>query len=168
MVNVDLESYRKNGYLIFEKFFPENTIQKVLWDAKNVFLKIIHQKGIASRSLEDMSEAEFNEALYKLFEVDLNSLINCGKQAQHIISLHRLSLDQKIEDLLITVGLKRPSISTRPVLYFNHSRLAQKKVFYKVDAHQDWRSMQGSLNSVVIWAPLVTIDKDLGALEVLP
>jgi ectoine hydroxylase-related dioxygenase (phytanoyl-CoA dioxygenase family) len=41
-------------------------------------------------------------------------------------------------------------------------------VFHTVDAHQDWRSMQGSLNSVVIWIPLVDIKKELGALEILP
>jgi ectoine hydroxylase-related dioxygenase (phytanoyl-CoA dioxygenase family) len=64
--------------------------------------------------------------------------------------------------------LKTPIISTRPVLYFNHPKLAKQKVFHTVDAHQDWRSMQGSLNSVVIWIPLVDIKKELGALEILP
>jgi phytanoyl-CoA hydroxylase len=74
----------------------------------------------------------------------------------------------KIIGLLKEVGLVFPNISTRPVLYFNHPKLAKEKVFYKVDAHQDWRSMQGSLNSVVIWLPLIDINKDLGALEILP
>src|SRR5690606_25293337 len=82
-------------------------------------------------------------------------------------SLHLLSLNSKIIELLHQVGLQNPVVSTRPVLYFNHPKLAKKKVFYKVDAHQDWRSMQGSLNAVVIWLPLVDINKDLGALEVL-
>jgi ectoine hydroxylase-related dioxygenase (phytanoyl-CoA dioxygenase family) len=71
-------------------------------------------------------------------------------------------------DLLKETGLETPTISTRPVLYFNHPKLAKQKVFHTVDAHQDWRSMQGSLNSVVIWIPLVDINKDLGALEILP
>jgi hypothetical protein len=34
--------------------------------------------------------------------------------------------------------------------------------------HQDWRSMQGSLDSVVVWLPLVDVDRALGALEVVP
>lgn len=87
---------------------------------------------------------------------------------QHLISLHKLSLNQKIVDLLKNIGLSFPNISTRPVLYFNHPNLAKEKVFHTVDAHQDWRSMQGSLNSVVMWLPLVDIDVSLGALQILP
>jgi ectoine hydroxylase-related dioxygenase (phytanoyl-CoA dioxygenase family) len=106
--------------------------------------------------------------MYRLFEEDIECLSNCGKQVQHLISLHQLSLNTKIVELLKQAGLQVPVVSTRPVLYFNHPKLAKKKVFYKVDAHQDWRSMQGSLNAVVIWIPLIDINKDLGALEIIP
>jgi ectoine hydroxylase-related dioxygenase (phytanoyl-CoA dioxygenase family) len=103
-----------------------------------------------------------------MFDEDIECLSNCGKQAQHLISLHSLSLNTNIVQLLKQMRLKTPIISTRPVLYFNHPKLAKQKVFHTVDAHQDWRSMQGSLNSVVIWIPLVDIKKELGALEILP
>lgn len=53
-------------------------------------------------------------------------------------------------------------------MYFNHPKLAKEKVYHKVDAHQDWRSMQGSLNSIVIWIPLTDINRELGALQILP
>ena len=33
--------------------------------------------------------------------------------------------------------------------------------------HQDWLSMQGSLNSVVIWLPLVNIDEKIGGISIL-
>jgi ectoine hydroxylase-related dioxygenase (phytanoyl-CoA dioxygenase family) len=46
--------------------------------------------------------------------------------------------------------------------------LAKSQGYWKAPAHQDWRSIQGSLNSVVIWVPLLSIDKSLGALEVVP
>jgi ectoine hydroxylase-related dioxygenase (phytanoyl-CoA dioxygenase family) len=53
-------------------------------------------------------------------------------------------------------------------MYFNHPRLAKKEVYWRVSAHQDWRSMQGSLDAVVVWVPLVNVDRALGALEVAP
>src|SRR5262249_18294524 len=34
--------------------------------------------------------------------------------------------------------------------------------------HQDWRSMQGSLDSIVVWLPLADVTAELGALEVVP
>ena len=35
-------------------------------------------------------------------------------------------------------------------------------------AHQDWRTGQGSLDSVVLWFPLVDCGADLGALQIIP
>jgi len=39
---------------------------------------------------------------------------------------------------------------------------------WKLDAHQDWRTGQGSLDSAVIWFPMVNAGADLGALQVIP
>jgi hypothetical protein len=164
-----IEFFLENGYLFLKGFFKKEEINSVLIDAKNVFFRQFLAKGyINDCSLTDISEADFNSSLYRLFEEDIECLSNCGKQVQHLISLHSLSLHTQIIELLHQTGLKTPTISTRPVLYFNHHKLAKQKVFYKVDAHQDWRSMQGSLNSVVIWIPLVDVNKELGALEILP
>ena len=159
----------KNGYMILRDFFSTEEINNILKDAKNVFLKqFINKKYIKKTNLEDLPDSVFNNLMYRLFNEDIECLSNCGKQVQHLISLHRLSTSHKITELLTHYGLKTPVISTRPVLFFNHPKLAKKKVFYKVAAHQDWRSMQGSLNSLVIWIPLMDIDKNLGALEILP
>jgi phytanoyl-CoA hydroxylase len=102
------------------------------------------------------------------FERDLSAFTNCGKHAQHLISLHALSLDPRIVAVLHDLGLASPSISTRPVLYFNSPRLARREVYWRLSLHQDWRSMQGSLDAVVVWIPLVDIDLALGALQVIP
>ncbi len=169
MIDLDWGYYKKNGFVVVKNFFSKQVVSKVLEDAKNVFMnQFINKKYITDKHDSILTEEEFNERLYRLFKEDSKSLMNCGKQVQHLISLHRLSLDHKIENLLLKAGLRFPNISTRPVLYFNHHRLAQKKIFYKVDPHQDWRSMQGSLNSVVIWVPLINVSRELGALEVIP
>jgi phytanoyl-CoA hydroxylase len=162
--------YRKNGYLHLKDFLPKEEVATVLKDAKGVFFKqFIKKKYLPlESSFNEISEELFNNCLYRLFEEDRECLMNCGKQAQHLISLHRLSLTNNITEILIELGLKTPTISTRPVLFFNHPKLAEKKVFYKVEAHQDWGSMQGSLNSIVIWVPLINIDTSLGALEIMP
>jgi len=169
MIN-KLNFFKKNGYLHLEKFLPKEEVSLVLKEAKGVFFKQFIKKGYLSleSSLDEVSEESFNNCLYRLFDDDMECLMNCGKQAQHLISLHRLSLTSNITEILTELGLETPIISTRPVLYFNHPKLAKKKVFYKVEAHQDWGSMQGSLNSIVVWVPLVNIDINLGALEILP
>jgi len=170
MNRIEIEYYKTNGYFLLRNFFKVEEVEEILGDAKSIFLKQFIYKGYCSKesSVKSISELAFNESLFHLFNDDLESFTNCGKQAQHLISLHSLALQERIIDLLHGLGLEMPTISTRPVIFFNHSKLAKKKVFHTVDAHQDWRSMQGSLNSVVLWLPLIDINKDLGALQILP
>ena len=168
-MKVDVNFYKKNGYLLIQDFFSKEEVNSILKKAKGVFSRQFYRNSyLDTDDISMISEKKYNQCLYRLFEEDKDALMNCGKQIQHLIDLHRLSLDSRIENLLYEIGLKEPNISTRPVMYFNNPALAKEKVYHTVDAHQDWRSMQGSLNSVVIWFPLIDINNDLGALQILP
>jgi hypothetical protein len=163
---MDVEKFREQGFLLCRSFFDPEEVARVHAEAKDVFAAQMRRHGLIADGA--VAEPAFTAAMFRLFEIDLAAFTNCGKQAQHLISLHRLSLDARIVEALGELGLARPNISTRPVLYFNHPRLAKKEVYWRLSLHQDWRSMQGSLDSVVVWMPLVDIDRPLGALEVLP
>lgn len=157
--------YFEEGYLHIPNFLDTVEIDKIRSEAKQVFINQMLRMGLVSRSID---ETEFEQALYKMFKSDITAFINCGKQIQHLISLHKLSLGEKLIKLLKDVGVESPVISTRPVLFFNSRYLAKKEVYWKTPPHQDWRSIQGSINSVVIWIPLIDIDVELGAIEVIP
>jgi phytanoyl-CoA hydroxylase len=53
-------------------------------------------------------------------------------------------------------------------MFFNSRHVAKKEEYWRLGPHQDWRSSQGSLDAITIWAPLVDIGERLGALEVIP
>ena len=163
---MDVARFREEGFLLCRGFFGADEVARIHDEAKAVFAAQLRRHGLIPDG--EVDEATFTQGMFRLFEVDLAAFTNCGKQAQHLISLHRLSLDERIIAALSDLGLEFPNISTRPVLYFNHPKLAKKEVYWRLSLHQDWRSMQGSLDSVVLWLPLVDIDRDLGALEVLP
>jgi hypothetical protein len=163
---LDVISYKNNGYLLQKAFLDRRELEQIRREAKQIFAAQMSRLGIPSGS--DLSEIEFEQGMFRFFEMDLQSYLNCGKQAQHLISLHRLSLDERIISAIRDLGLEFPNISTRPLLYFNSRRLAKKEVYWRLTAHQDWRSMQGSLDAVVVWIPLVDIDRKLGTLEVMP
>jgi hypothetical protein len=163
---IDAALFRQQGYVLIKGLFEKQEVELIRSEAKEIFASQMLRHGLLES--KTVSEKEFEAAMYKLFEIDLETFSNCGKQAQHLISLHKLSLDSRIVGRLHELGLTRPNISTRPVLYFNAERLARKEVYWRLSLHQDWRSMQGSLDSVVVWLPLVNINKSLGALEVIP
>jgi ectoine hydroxylase-related dioxygenase (phytanoyl-CoA dioxygenase family) len=106
--------------------------------------------------------------MFKFFDFDLPAFMNCGKQVSSLISLYGLLLDDRIVDVLKQLGLSFPNIGMRPLLSFHHSHLAQKESFWRLPLHQDWRTTQGSLDSITVWLPLVDVDKRLGALEIVP
>lgn len=161
-----MEEYKERGYLLLEGLFKKEEVDVIRDEAREVFALQMARLGILGS--EDVGEEEFERGMFELFEKDVATFANCGKQAQHLISLHRLALDERIVNKLNELGLEFPNVSTRPVMYFNHRNLAKKEVYWKLSAHQDWRSMQGSLDSVVVWIPLVDVDEDLGALEIIP
>ncbi len=166
MENYNLLDYKKSGYYLYKNFFNSAEIENVQNEAKEIFInQFLSQQIITSKYVSD---AEFEIAIVNLFNNHFENYVNCAKQAQHLISLHLLSLDKKVIDKLKYFGLGFPVISTRPVMYFNKAKLAKAEEFFRVPPHQDWRSMQGSLNSMVIWVPLVDVPEELGALKVIP
>lgn len=167
MANLDVANFKENGFVLAPGFFPKEAVERVRRDARNVFINQLLKHHILET--DDPGEQEFEFGLFEYFKRYLQEFINCGKQIQHLVSLHRLSLDQRIEQALIKdFGFRFPNISTRPVLYFNSRFLATEEVYWRVFPHQDWRSMQGSLDSIVVWVPLVDVDASLGPLEVVP
>ena len=161
-----VSAYRRDGYLHLRSFFHRAEIDALRRDAFRVFRHQIKADDGTTDLRESQGDCE--QSLFRLFREDMARFANCGKQIQHLVSLHRLSLDARILDLLAGLGLAFPNISTRPVLFFNSRHLATKEVYWRVFPHQDWRSMQGSLNAAVVWVPLHDIDRSLGALEVVP
>lgn len=155
-------NFEENGFLIKKSLFKPEEIKLILNDIKHIF-SIQLEKNNYSYS----TELEFNNSLFDFFKKHREVFINCGKHMQHLISVHKLSLDDRIINTLLDLGLSFPTICTRPVVYANSKNLATEEIYYKMPAHKDWYSMQGSLDSMVVWIPLVDVNKDLGALEIV-
>jgi phytanoyl-CoA hydroxylase len=160
------EIFQEQGFVRLNGFFNREDVERVRVDAKWVFINQMVSQGFVAQPVVD--ERQFERGMTRYFSEDPEGFINCGKTCQHLISLHRLSLREELVEQLFTLGVKRPNICTRPVLYFNSRHLAKSEVYYKSPPHQDWRSMQGSLNAMVIWVPLADVPQKLGALEIIP
>lgn len=59
-------------------------------------------------------------------------------------------------------------IPTGPVVHIMSKDLMIPGGYYGLPPHQDYPSMQGSLDSLIAWVPLVNIDKDFYPLEIIP
>lgn len=115
----EIQEFEKKGYLKLKKFLDIEEVSQVLKEAKNIFLRqFIAKHYIQNVPLEGLSEKEFNSLMYRLYDDDIHCLINCGKQAQHLISLHQLSLNNKVCKLLNKLGLKKSNYKYKTCFVF--------------------------------------------------
>ena len=150
----------KDGYVIFKKFFNKDFIIHVQKSAEAVF-QIQFDKF--------KYDGEFKDNMVCLFNEHEDVFKNCGKLIQTgLIPLYQLVSNPKLISYIEELGIDFPNMCTRPVLFFNHPKLAKEKVYYKTPNHQDWPSMETSLNSLVVWIPLVDVNKENGSIIIYP
>jgi phytanoyl-CoA hydroxylase len=161
------QQFNNDGFVILRNFLDKDLINSIYTEARKIFATQIKRVTGASVDIDD--KAAFENSMFEFFEKDFNAFVNTGKTVQHSFSLHRLGVDPQIESLLKQVGVENPIIGARPAMQFNSRFLSKDgSKHWKLDAHQDWRTGQGSLDSTVIWFPMVDAGADIGALQVIP
>jgi phytanoyl-CoA hydroxylase len=161
-----LADFKKNGFIILKDFFNTAELIHLRKEVRKVFAFQIGRVLKIEVDIDD--EGKFEQSMYKFFEADTDSFANCGKQVQQLIPLHRIGTDPRVAGTLEQLGLSFPIISVRPSMLFNSRHLAKKEEYWKLGAHQDWRSSQGSLDAVTLWFPLINAGAAIGALQVIP
>ena len=155
-----IEKLNEDGFIIIKNFFEKSYVEKLRINAENIFKIQFEKFGY---------EGDFKENLIRLFNEHEQVFINSGKIIQTgLIELYKLSVEDKLINQLKSLGLEFPNLCTRPVLFFNHPKLAKEEFYYKTPPHQDWQSMESSSDSVVLWVPLVDVNNKNGSILIWP
>lgn len=160
------EQFNKDGFIILKGFLKKEEMTQIYTEARQLFAKQIER--VLGKTVDINDRDTFENAMFEFFEADFTAFVNTGKNVQHLISLHRLAVDDRLSEVLKSIGYTFPAIGARPAMQFNSRYLSKDGSHWKLGAHQDWRTAQGSLDSIVMWAPLVDCGADLGSLQVIP
>jgi phytanoyl-CoA hydroxylase len=154
------QQIQENGYFIYRNFFPNEYIENIKKSAESVFSIQFDRFNYTGT---------FQEKMIRLFDEQQQTFINCGKIIQQgLIELYKLPLENKLLNELKMLGIDFPVMCTRPVMFFNHPKLAKEVVYYKTPPHQDWPSMEASQDSLVVWVPLIDTNKENGSIIIYP
>lgn len=115
----------------------------------------------------DFREAFHADAL-RLLQADIPTYISAARLTQMLPSVHRLMISEPIMQIARRLGLDMPVISTRVSNHIISESLKIPGGYHKSPPHQDWRSIQGSLDSIVLWAPTTPVTEQSHPLEVAP
>ncbi len=158
--------YRAHGYCVARRYVDPDAIGAVLSDMMRLFEAQLRALGLP---LHDWATPEGMRAnLVTLFQADQERYLAAARLSQLLTSVTALQASPPLVTLLDALGLSQPAIATKPVTHLMNDDLRVVGGYHKAPPHQDWRSMQGSLDGCVIWLPLVDVDADCYPLEVVP
>lgn len=159
------EALRRDGYVVIRDAIDHCVLSGMLDAFHDIFRRQIRRLDIADAAARG---PEFDMALAALFQLSMPDYLAAAKLTQYLPALHALGAGDDIIAILRRLGLASPAISTRPVVHIVGDALKVPGGYHRTPPHQDWRSVQGSLDSLVLWLPLVPSDADFAPLEVLP
>ena len=161
----EFKEYRRLGYTVLKGAVERQVIEAVFLEIKNVFRPILRFHKFAESEADGV---EFEQAIARLFNMDTDSYLAAAKATQWSPALHALGSGNQITNIVKQFGLLQPLIAVRPVVHILSDQLQVPGGYHRTPPHQDWRSVQGSLDGLVLWFPLVSIDRAFGPLEVIP
>lgn len=158
--------YLRDGYAVIEGLVDGAALDACEAEFRAIFEAAAARFGIAPAA--SARPVDLTPVMTALFEADMAAYLSAAKLAQHAVALHRLGTDPGMLAALRGLGLDLPVISTRPVMFLMADALKVPGGYHKTPPHQDWRSIQGSLDSVVVWVPFTAVGPGHYPLEVLP
>jgi phytanoyl-CoA hydroxylase len=159
------QAFRRDGFAVAEGGISNAELDVVADEIRGVFAR--RAEAIGLDVPRGSGHGAFSQLLLELFLRDRTSYLAAARQTQYLASVHRLGLAPAILRMLEEIGVAVPSQSTRPVIHFMADGLRIENGYHKTPAHQDWRSVQGSLDGVTLWLPLYDVGLDDYPLEVV-
>ena len=146
------EFFQENGYVILTDLFPKSQIEEIAADICKIF------------SILSGHPYPTPETVFELYQSNPDLWTTGVRQIHNSLSLLRAASSLAVVDVLKNAGLGDPMNWVNPEARID----LPGNTFYSQPWHQDWRSGQGSLNSVTMWVPLHQVDKTNGAIDLIP
>ena len=158
--------YLADGYVVARSILDRATLGSINRELADLFaiqLRRLNQPVDPGDSRE-----AFKSNAVRLLKADVPTYIATARLTQDLPSVHRLLISEPILNFARQLGVALPVISTKPSIHYMTGDLKIPNGYHKSPPHQDWRSMQGSLDSVVFWLPLTPVSTRSNPLEVVP
>ena len=157
-----ISDYREHGYVVLKEAINPSIIAAIKDEIQSIFMPLIQRHQIT------LAGSDFDSALVELFRRDMVGFLGAARATQLSPKLHNLGSGEMMIGLVKKFGLTQPVIAVRPVVHIVSDELQVPDGYHRTPAHQDWRSVQGSVDALVVWLPLVKVTAEFGALEVWP
>tara|TARA_B100000035_G_C20915374_1_gene515975 strand:+ start:119 stop:958 length:840 start_codon:yes stop_codon:yes gene_type:complete len=167
MINKNFKNkYKSDGIVKIQKLIDKKILYELKKKINLVFNNLMIEKKIIKKSVDIFNTPN---VLLKFKKKHLDLFLNVKLKAiQKFPEIYSLGNSQSIIKYLKLIGIKNPVYSTDPLIMMHHKTTNVSSSGDYAPLHQDWRSVQGSLNCAVLWIPIVEIEKKMGSIEYVP
>jgi len=156
--------YNENGFYIAKSILPKSILDDYLKDLRKIF-----EQQLDYLSIEYKKNCEIHDLMILLFNTNSKRYLSTLTLSGKLFSLYKTISHDKITETLEGIGLETPIWQTKPVIHCMSNELKIPNGYHGVGVHQDWPTLQSSLNNVTIWIPFTNkVTKDSFPLEVIP
>ena len=155
------QSYQENGFYVAKNIIPREAIE----DVKKSILYILNDQ---LQRLSLSKEENHYFALKNLFDHDLTRYLSTLRVLTNLKSMYDLFFRSEIQETLEALHLTLPIIPTGPAFHIVSPTLKPEGGYSGFAPHQDWTSMQGSLDSLIVWIPFSSINSHFFPIDIIP
>lgn len=162
MTRTALEAWKADGFLVAPSLLEPIRIDATLASIKHAYDQVLHFHRLpVGRSIE--------QSMKSLHGANLDNYLKVTGALWRKLSVYELLHDPAIAGFLSTLlGWREIFIPGGQVVHVMSDMLRIPGGYHGFSAHQDWPSVRGSLDGLVVWVPLMDIDAGLYPLEVIP
>jgi phytanoyl-CoA hydroxylase len=162
----DRDAFLRDGFVVVRGVLDPNELDAINAEMAELFALQLRRLGLPVDG--GGSRAAWLANAARLLAVDVEAYISTARLTQMVPSAHRLMVSEPILNVARDLGVSVPVISTRLSNHIMSDALRIPGGYHKSPPHQDWRSMQGSLDSIVLWVPTTPVTEASHPLQVVP
>lgn len=162
--NSILDNYNENGFYISKGLIEKKYVLDVVNNLKNNFDNQLKLLDINTNNTDDIYKS-----MKLLHHADIEIYKKTAGTLWRKMSTYNLTHHSNIQNFVKNnFGWSDIAIPGGQVVHVQAECLKIPNGYFGIIAHQDFPSVQGSLDGLVIWIPLVDIDINRYPLEVIP
>lgn len=162
--------YKQNGYYIANHLLGKqfNESEKIIFEIDTIIVQQLRRLNKHLSFSISSDKAILHQHLYQLLLLDKASYIASLKLCANLFSVLAMLMSQPILQIIQLLGITLPVLQSQPVLHFMAGDLKIPGGYYGIGAHQDWASLQGSLDTIIVWVPFMKVDVTNFPVEFIP
>lgn len=158
--------YQQNGYVVLEKVIPKERLLEIRRAIHLVFRFQLSQR-CQPTSKKDSLES-LHEDMQTLLRHDVPAYLATARYVAKLSALYQLSASDTIQEIMSEFGMPVCTMSTEPVMHIMSEKLKIPNGYFGLESHQDWPSVQGSLDVITMWMPFMDIGPEVYPVQVIP